>query len=86
MFYVNVLLKHYSFLSSSFVSVSVYLHIENREDANLVSQHALCPVLIYSPDYCQHLILEREEMSETTHTVSIHTDTLYTVGTLCFHK
>lgn len=51
------------------VNLWVYLHIENGEDANLVSQHAFCPVLVHSPDYCQYLILERGEMSETSHIV-----------------
>lgn len=46
------------------VCLWVYLHIENGEDANLVSQHAFCPVIVHSPDYCQYLILHREEVSE----------------------
>lgn len=45
--------------------VCVYLHVEDGKDANLVSQHALCPVLVHSSDYGQYLILDREEMSET---------------------
>lgn len=47
------------------VRVCVYLHVEDGKDANLVSQHALCPVLVHSSDYGQYLILDREEMSET---------------------
>lgn len=44
---------------------SVYLNIKNGEDANLVSQHAFCPVLIYASDYCQNLVLEGKEKSDS---------------------
>ena len=55
------------FVSPCVRYLQVYLHIENGKDANLVSQHAFCPVLIHSPDYSQYLILDREEMSEAAH-------------------
>lgn len=52
----------------------IYLHVEDRKDADLVSQHAFCPVLIHSSDYSQYLILDGENMSEanTWHMLLVH--------------
>lgn len=43
----------------------IYLHVEDGKDADLVSQHAFCPVLIHPSDYSQYLILDGEHTSET---------------------
>ena len=35
-----------------------YLHVQQGEDPDLVSQHSLRPVVIHSSDYSQDFILE----------------------------
>lgn len=37
-----------------------YLNIEDRKNANLVTQHSFCPVVIYPPDDRQNFILKPE--------------------------
>lgn len=44
----------------AFECLCIYLHVEDGKDADLVSQHAFCPVLIHSSDYSQYLVLDGE--------------------------
>lgn len=45
-----------------------YLHIEEGENSNLVSQHSLCPVVIHSSDHSQDFILKLPEPTMCTST------------------
>lgn len=40
-----------------------YLYIGYWEDADLISQHSLCPVLVHASNYCQNVVLHSTEMT-----------------------
>lgn len=58
---------HAKYYDSVRVRGDTHLYVQNRKNANFISQHAFCPVFIHPPDHCQYFILNKRDSSGLIH-------------------